>query len=181
MLVSSLLLTGARAALSQLFRSGHAPASDAHATVLSSDFAFSSSIAKCWRSHIFLRRNICAGCLHNRQRLSRGRSFAPLRMIPENKQSSPAGKAARAGFPIRSALGRRRHLAIGEPKAKTELSTAASRRQARAVLRIGLPATGLPKSTRKTAPTGASLFFPCFPLDGGKPAYYDCGAMKETQ
>ena len=47
------------AALSQLFRSGHAPASDAHATVLSSDFAFSSSIAKCWRSHIFLRRNIC--------------------------------------------------------------------------------------------------------------------------
>ena len=115
--------------------------------ILNSNIAFGSFIVKYRRSHIFPHRNTRTGCLHRSRSLFRGRSFAPLGMIPENKQTSPAGKAARAGFPIRRALGRRRHLAIDEPKAKTELSTAASRRQARAVLRIGIPATGLPKST----------------------------------
>ena len=41
------------------------------------------------------------GCLHSSRSLFRERSFAALRMIPENKQTSPAGQAARAGVPVR--------------------------------------------------------------------------------
>ena len=95
--------------------------------ILNSNIACGSFIVKYRRSHIFPHRNIGTGCRHRSRSLFRGRSFAPLRMIPENKQTSPARKAARAGFPIRGALGRRRHLATGEPKAKLLSSWCPSR------------------------------------------------------
>ena len=68
--------------------------------ILNSNVAYGSFIVKYRRSHIFPHRNIGTGCLHRSRSLFRGRSFAPLRMIPKNRQASPAGKAARAGFPI---------------------------------------------------------------------------------
>ena len=93
------------------------------------------------RSHIFPHRNTRTGCRLVGEDCCRGHRKTNRFHLP--------GRAARADVPIRSALGRRRHLATGEPKAKTELSTAASGRQARAVLRSGIPATGLPKHLKR--------------------------------
>ena len=93
---------------------------------------------------------------HSGQKLFRERSFVSLRMTSGNQHSSPVCQAARADVPIRGALGRRRHLATDEPRAKSELSTAASRRQARAVPMIGISATGLP--TRKCCRTALHIY-----------------------